>query len=116
MNDTRMKILRAWESYTPEKIVRLFRKAYPNIRTLSVMISCFKKELSELESPPPATYLEALKLQEGEYKAINRNATHVRFISGLYSDFLRDPNHPHWDLPLKTRIDMLCGFSEFLTS
>jgi hypothetical protein len=116
MKDIRMNILGAWQTYSPAQIVRIFRKAYPNIRTLSVMISCFKKELSELESPPPATYLEAIKLQEGESKAINRNAAHVRFISGLYSDFLRDPNHPHWDLPLKTRIDMLCGFSEFLTS
>ena len=117
MKDTCMKILGAWESYTPEKIVSLFSEAYPNIRTLSVIISHFKKELSELDNPPPATYLEAIKLQEGEYKAIHRNATLARYISGLYSEIICDPNHPHWDLPLKSRIDILCAFtSGFPTS
>ena len=78
MKATRMQILGAWQSYTPEQIVSIFRKAYPNTRTLSVMISRFKKQLSALEAPPPDTYLEAVKLQRGEYNAIRKEATEGR--------------------------------------
>ena len=80
---TRMQILSAWQSYTPEKIVSIFRKAYPNTRTLSVMISRFKKQLSALEAPPPDTYLEAVKLQRGEYNAIRKEATDGRTKGSL---------------------------------
>ncbi len=61
---TRTQILAAWQSYTPEKIVGIFRQAYPNIRTLSVMLSRFKSQLSKLENPPAERYLDGIKLKK----------------------------------------------------
>ncbi len=89
MKAARVKILGAWPSYTPAKIVRTFRKAYPNIRTLSVMISRFKKELSELENPPPDTFLKAIKLKEDEYKDIHKHAANVRYFQSSDTSFFR---------------------------
>jgi hypothetical protein len=47
------------------------------------MISRFKKQLSALEEPPPDTYLEAVKLQRGEYNAIRKEATEGRTKDSL---------------------------------
>jgi hypothetical protein len=85
MKAIRMNILGAWQTYSPAQIVRIFRKAYRNVRTLSVMISRFKKQLSQLESPPPDTFLKAIKLKKEEYKDIHEHAINVRLLlSGIY--------------------------------
>ena len=78
IKSTRMQVLGAWQSYTPEKIVGILRQAYPNIRTLSVMLSRFKKQLSSLENPPPENYLDGIKLQKGEYNTIRKQASDGR--------------------------------------
>ena len=78
IKSTRMQILSNWKSYTPRKIVAIFRKHYHNIRTLSVMLSRFKKQLYQLANPPPPRYLEGVKLSRNEYNEIRKEAPAVR--------------------------------------
>jgi hypothetical protein len=67
-------ILETWQSYTPQQIVAMFRAEYPNVRTLSVTLSRFRIQLSSSENPPPDKYLEDMKLQTEEYRAIRKAA------------------------------------------
>ena len=64
MKGTRLAILQNWRSYSPRQIVSIFRKHYTNMRSLSVMLSRFKKELSQLEDSPPEKYLQKIALKK----------------------------------------------------
>lgn len=67
---TRPRILQNWRRYTPTKVVEIFRKQYPNIASLSVMLSRMKKDLASLKDPPDSTYLSQIALTKQEYRAI----------------------------------------------
>ena len=75
---TRLTILGNWRSYTPKQIVSIFRKHYTNMRSLSVMLSRFKKELSQLEDAPNDTYLQKIALKKSEYNEIRKTASETR--------------------------------------
>ena len=74
----RPTILRSWRHYTPQQVLSLFRHQYPNINTLSVMVSRMKKDLAGLPDPPHAAYLSEIALTKQEYRAIRARATDSR--------------------------------------
>ena len=75
---TKISILENWRNYSPEEILGIYRSHYSNIRTLSVMISRLKKELSLLSPAPSDEYLTKLALHKQEYNQIRAQATDVR--------------------------------------
>ena len=79
MKSTRLQILASWQSYHPQTIVSIFRKAYPNTGTLSVMLSRFRKRLGGVDNPPPEEgYLDQIKLSKKEYGSIRSQASQQR--------------------------------------
>ena len=78
MKATKLNILANWRNYSPEQILNIYRSHYSNIKTLSVMISRLKKELSSLSPAPNDEYLTKLALQKQEYNQIRAQATDVR--------------------------------------
>ena len=75
---TRLEILGNWRSYTPAKIVGIFREHYDNQRSLAVMLSRIKKDLKSLEDPPDDKYLNEIALSKKEYNSIRRLNNDVR--------------------------------------
>ena len=75
---TRLQILGNWRSYTPAKIVGIFRRHYENMRSLAVMISRMKKDLKGLDDPPPEEYLSKIAMSKKEYNEIRRLNNDVR--------------------------------------
>ena len=60
------------------KIVGIFRTAYTNKRSLAVMLSRMKKDLSNLDDPPDEKYLTAIALTKKEYNEIRKLNNDVR--------------------------------------
>jgi len=75
---TRLQILANWRSYTPDKIVAIFRTHYENMRSLAVMLSRMKKDLKALDDPPDDKYLTAIALKKKEYNEIRKMNNDVR--------------------------------------
>jgi len=75
---TKVSILENWKNYSPEQILSIYRTHYLNIKTLSVMISRLKKEISSLSPAPSDEYLTKLALHKQEYNQIRAQATDVR--------------------------------------
>lgn len=65
-------------SRTPARIVQVFRKHYTNMKSLSVMLSRMKKDLKELDHPPPESYLEKIALKRSEYSELKKQAKDTR--------------------------------------
>jgi len=84
---TKQAILANWKAYSPTGIVGIFRKHYQNKRTLSVMLSRFKKLLAKhgAPEPPPDNFLAGLKLKASEYKEIRTEAHQNRGRTALNS-------------------------------
>jgi hypothetical protein len=78
IRSAKLDIVSNWHKYTPEKILDIYREHYVNLRTLSVMISRLKKELSRLSPPPSEEYLSQLALEKQEYNRIRAQAMEVR--------------------------------------
>jgi hypothetical protein len=75
---TRLAILGNWRGYTPAKIVAIFRTHYENMRSLAVMLSRIKKDLTALDDPPPEEYLSKIALGKKEYNQIRKLNNDVR--------------------------------------
>ena len=75
---TRLQILANWRSYTPDKIVAIFKTHYENKRSLAVMLSRMKKDLKALENPPEDKYLTGIALSKKEYNELRKMNNDVR--------------------------------------
>ena len=75
---TRLQILANWRSYTPDKIVAIFKTHYENKRSLAVMLSRMKKDLKALENPPDDKYLTGIALSKKEYNELRKMNNDVR--------------------------------------
>jgi hypothetical protein len=83
LKSTKLQIIAAWQSYTPEQIIAIFRKHYTNLNSLSVMISRFKKQLEKLENGPPLEFLDKIKLSKKEYNEIRKISHSIRAKGSL---------------------------------
>jgi hypothetical protein len=64
----KVNIVDNWQSIAPGKVVKTMRRLYPNVGTASSQLSNLKSLLTSLSSPPPAEYLDALKLSKAGIK------------------------------------------------
>ena len=78
IKQTRLDILSNYRAWTPARIVQVFRKHYTNMKSLSVMLSRMKKDLKELDDPPPESYLEKIALKRSEYSELKKQAKDTR--------------------------------------
>jgi hypothetical protein len=63
-------IVDSWIAYTPQQIVKLIKKCYPNVATASSQLSNLKSVLVGLANPPPEDWLAQLRLSRKEYKEL----------------------------------------------
>jgi hypothetical protein len=72
MKQTRLDILANWRAWTPSSIVTTFKRHYSNLRSAAAMLSLIKKQLRDLEDPPPEEFLDKLALSKKEYAEIRK--------------------------------------------
>ena len=65
--EVRHHIVTNWRSMTTDQIVKIMRKLYQNVGTLSSQLSNLKQLLSSLPDKPNDEYLSAIKLTRKEY-------------------------------------------------
>jgi hypothetical protein len=82
--ETKYAVVSNWQAYSAKEVVRLMRQLYSgNTGTLSSQLSQLKSTLSSLPSPPPAEYLDELKLSRAEYKTLRDNYRQARDKEGF---------------------------------
>jgi hypothetical protein len=82
--ETKYAIISEWQAYSAKEVVRLMRQLYSgNTGTLSSQLSQLKSTLASLPSPPPAEYLDDLKLSRAEYKKLRDNYRQARDKEGF---------------------------------
>ena len=63
-------IVDSWIAYTPQQVVKLIKKCYPNVATASSQLSNLKSVLVGLANPPPDDWLGRLRLSRKEYQEL----------------------------------------------
>jgi hypothetical protein len=86
----KVNIVDNWQSYAPAKVVKTMRRLYPNVGTASSQLSNLKSLLTSLSSPPPAEYLDALKLSKAEYKKLRDDYRDKRDKEGFNLTVVND--------------------------
>ena len=68
----KQNIVANWQKYQnhPQVIVKLIQRLYQNLATASSQLSNLKSVLSQLTPPPPAEFLEKLRLSRKDYKSL----------------------------------------------
>ena len=88
--ETKGAILNNWQAYSAAEVVKMLRQLYSNVGSLSSQLSLLKSTLANLPDPPPAEYLEKIKLTPAEYRLLNDNYRAARDKEGFNLTVVHD--------------------------